>query len=190
MIRRLLIPLLGAGLLLAGTTGSAFAKCENPDAAARCEDVLASVEFGGTGTIHAGSETPVTIGVSRGERPFEATSVALVFTHLADETVVSVEARASGEPGTWLAEVELPAGGVWSLAAWVDGVAVRKDVELLRIREPVTPPVTPTTPVLPIVLGFAGLAAAGLAWQTLRARRRAGAGVAAPVRSAATADQT
>jgi len=38
---------------------------------------MASVEFGGTSMIHAGSESPVTIGVSRGERPFEATSVAL-----------------------------------------------------------------------------------------------------------------
>lgn len=190
MIRRLLIPMLGASLLLAATAGSAFAKCEDPDAATRCEEVMASVELGGTGTIHAGSSTPVTIGVSRGERPFEATSVALVFTHLADETVVSVDARASGEPGMWLAEVELPAGGVWSLAAWVDGAAVQKNVDLLRVSGSLTPPVTPATPVLPILLGFAGLAAVGLAWRALRARRRAGARVAAPVGSIATADPT
>jgi hypothetical protein len=58
---------------------------------------------------------------------------------------------------------------------------------------PTTTPITPppaAPPILPVLLGFAGLAAVGLAWQTLRARRRSGAGVAAPVGSAATADQT
>jgi hypothetical protein len=97
--------------------------------------------------------------------------------------------------------VLLPDGGSWTVVAEVvapEGVASSVPLDTIQVAKPPaappsTTPLTPppsTPPILPIGLVLAGLAAVGLAWQTLRARRRAGAGVAAPVGSAATADQT
>jgi len=187
--RRLVIPLVGSSMLLAAAAGSALAKCEMPDPPAFCDEVVASVDFGATGaTIRAGSETPVRIWVSRGEQPVEATSVALIFARIADGTVVRAEATSSAEAGLWRADVNLPAGGGWTLVAEVDGVdggpLVRLNLDTLRVREPLTPPqdpgapvtpatpINPSTPALPIALLVAGIAAAALAASGLRDRTR------------------
>ena len=202
MIRRLLVPLLGAGLLLAATAGSAFAKCEGPNPPEFCKSVAVSLMIGGGGgVLQAGTLETVTIDVSLGEQPYEATSVTLSFARVADGTTVLVPATASVRPGLWSAEVLLPDGGSWTVVAEIvapDGAASSMPLDTIQVAKPpaLPPPTTPTTPppatppVLPVVLGFAGLAAVGLAVQQLRARRRAGAGAAAPAGSAATADQT
>lgn len=201
MIRRLLVPLLGAGLLLAATAGSAFAKCEGPSAPEFCKSVAVSLNIGGGGVLQAGTTEAVTIDVSLGEQPYEATSVTLSFARVADGTTVLVPATASVRPGLWTAEVLLPNGGSWTVVAEIvtpDGVESSVALDTMQVAKPpaLPPSTTPATPppgappILPIVLVIAGFGAAGLAAQVLRARRRAGAGVAAPVGSAATADQT
>jgi hypothetical protein len=201
MIRRLLIPLLGAGLLLATTAGSAFAKCEGDNPPEFCKSVAVSLNVGGGGVLQAGTLEAVTIDVSLSEQPYEVTSVLLSFARVADGTTVLVPATASVRPGLWTAEVLLPNGGSWTVAAEIvtpDGVESSVALDTMQVAKPPaappsTMPITPppaAPPILPILLGFAGLAAVGLAWQTARARRRSGAGVAAPVGSAATADQT
>jgi len=187
--RRLVIPLLGSSMLLAAAASSALAKCEMPDPPAFCDEVVASVDFGSTGaSLRAGSETPVRIWVSRGEQPIEASSVALVFERIADATIVRVEATSSAEAGLWRADVNLPAGGGWTLVAEVDGVdggaLIRLNLDTLRVGDPLTPPqdpaapvtpatpINPSTPALPIALLVAGIAAAALVASGLRDRSR------------------
>ena len=200
MIRRLLIPLLGAGLLLATTAGSAFAKCEGANPPEFCKSVAVSMSVGGGGVLQAGTLEAVTIDVSLSEQPYEVTSLTLSFARVADGTTVLVPATASVRPGLWTAEVLLPNGGSWTVVAEIvtpDGVESSVRLDTMQVAKPPaappsTTPITPppaAPPILPIVLGFAGIAAVGLAAQALRARRRAGARVAAPVGSAATADQ-
>ena len=204
MIRRLLIPLLGAGLLLAATAGSAFAKCEGEDPPEFCKDVAVNLSIGGgEGTLQAGIRETVTIDVSLAEQPYEAKSVVLTFARVADGDALVVPATASVRPGLWTADVLLNDGGSWTVVAQViavDGtetmvpfntIQVRKGPDLPPVNTPVTPPpTTPTSPILPIALGLMGIAAAALLGQGIRERskRRAAAGVAASVGSAATAD--
>lgn len=208
MIRRLLIPLLGSGLLLAATAGSALAKCEGPEPPEFCKDVVVNLNIGGGGgTLQAGIRENVAIDVSLGEQPYDATSVVLTFARVADGDAVVVPATASVRPGLWTAEVLLPDGGSWTVVAQViapDGtetmvpyntIQVAKAPDLPPVNSPVTPPpttpATPISPILPIGLGLAALAAAGLGGQAIRERskRREAAGVAASVGSAATADR-
>jgi len=186
--RRLVIPLLASSMLLAAAAGSAVAKCEGTDPPEFCKEVMASVEYGTGASLRAGSDTPLRIWVSRGEQPIEATNVALVFARIADATVVRVEATGTGQAGFWRADVNLPAGGGWTLVAEIDGVdggpLVRLNLDTLRVREPLTPPhgpappvnpstpIDPSTPVLPIVLLVAGIAAAALGAAALRERSR------------------
>jgi hypothetical protein len=192
--RRLVIPMLGSAMLLAATVGSAAAKCEMPDPPAFCDEVIANVDFGGTGsTIRAGLDTQVRIWVSRGEQPIEPTSVTLVFARVADSVVVRAEATESAEAGLWRAQVTLPAGGSWTLVAEIDGIdgaMQRLSIATLQVRQPLvapdepgTPanpaaPINPTLPALPIALLVAGLAAAALFAPALRdrTRRRVAAG--------------
>ena len=197
MIRRLLIPLLGAGLLLAATAGSAFAKCEGEDPPEFCKDVAVNLSIGGgEGTLQAGIRETVTIDVSLAEQPYEAKSVVLTFARV-------VPATASVRPGLWTADVLLNDGGSWTVVAQVialDGtetmvpfntIQVKKAPDLPPVNTPVTPPpATPTSPILPIALGLMGIAAAALLGQGIRERskRRAAAGVAASAGNAATGD--
>jgi hypothetical protein len=195
MIRRLLIPLLGSGLLLAASAGSALAKCEGPNPPAFCQQTVASMDLGSAGaTMRAGIEAPVRVWVSRGEQPADAISVTLVFARIADATVVRAEAQPSGEAGLWRGSVNLPAGGGWTVVAEVvdiDGTLQRLNLDTLRVGEPLTPPrdqpatpatpatpVTPNLPALPIALLVAGVAAAALVASRMRqrSRRRAQAG--------------
>lgn len=202
MIRRLFIPLLGSGLLLAATAGSAVAKCEGDPQPEFCKQVIVDLNVGGVGGIfHAGTTESVDINVSLAERPFDATSVALIFGRIADGTTVRADAMATDQPGLWRADVLLPEGGSWTVVAEVvspDGELVRFPVQTVQVppapnlppayTPPVTPPTTPTSPILPIALLAAGIAAAALTGLAIRDRsRRRTAGAPAPSGAAASA---
>lgn len=201
MIRRLLIPLLGSGLLLAATAVSALAKCEGDPQPEFCNQVIVDINVGGVGGIfHAGTQESVDVSVSLAERPFDAESVALIFGRVSDGTTVRAEATATDQPGLWRTDVLLPNGGSWTVVAEVvtpDGELTRFPMETMQVASPpnlppsttpVTPPVTPTTPALPIALLAAGIAAAVLGGFVLRDRaRRRTAGAPAPSGAAASA---
>jgi hypothetical protein len=195
MIRRLLVPFLGSGLLLAATAGSAFAKCEGPEPKPEfCSEVIASLNGSGAG-LQLGTPQTLVITVSQGEQPFEAMGVVLSFVSQQDGSRINVPATATGQPGLWRAVVDLPDEGIWITSAQVvtnTGAAYRIDVERLSVSLPPAPPVTappvaPTPPILPIALILAGLAAAVLGAQTVRSRRRVAA--PEPAGSAAAADR-
>ena len=206
MFRRLLIPLLGSGLLLAASAGSAFAKCEGPNPKpAFCSEVIVSLNVAGGGTLLAGTSQSVDISVSEGEQPLPAMGVVLTFSRLADGTEIRVYATATPVPGLWSAEVKLPATGGWTARAQVvtnTGADYLVQVQTTwgvvmpvgsppkaPVTTPATPPVTPAAPAWPIALGLAFIAAAvlggGLAFGRSR-RRTATVGAGA---STATADR-
>jgi hypothetical protein len=199
MIRRLVIPLLGSGLLLAASAGSAFAKCEGPNPPDFCSQVV--VNFSDSnGSFQAGTPETVVFSVSQGEQPFNAMGVVLQFTNEQDGSRIDVPATATNQPGLWRAEVNLPTDGIWTAFAQVvtnTGADYRILVERARVTPPATPPVarpvtappvSPTAPVLPIALGLGGLAVAALAGVALRDRtRRRHAGAGAPAGAAASA---
>jgi hypothetical protein len=201
MIRRLLIPLLGSGLLLAASASSVFAKCEGPNPPAFCKEVAVSLNTGGPGAMHAGTLETVAIQVSKSEQPYEAEAVTLTFARVADGTAVRVAATATPVDGMWTADVNLPAGGSWTVVAEVvgaEGSESTVSIDTIQVfrpaapppsTTPVTPPVAPGPPVLPIALlsGLAAAAAAG--WMILDRSRRRTADAPAAVGSAATADR-
>ena len=199
MIRRLLVPLLGSGLLLAATASSAFAKCEGPNPPDFCKSVAVSLNIGGgAGLLQAGTRETVTIDVSLAEQPYPATSVVLTFARVADGTAVRVRATESVRPGLWTADVLLPDGGSWTVVADVvnpdgsfrtmalDTIQVAKPPAVPPSSTPLTPPpAAPILPILPIGLGLVGLAAVALLGQAIRDRtRRRTAGAAVSTASA------
>ena len=183
MIRRLLIPLLGSGLLLAGTATGALAKCEGPNPPPQCSEVVASMNIGGSvGSFTADTQKSVVVSVSQGELPFDAAGVAITFSHLGDSKVMRVQATSTGQPGMWRADVTLPTNGIWTVVAAIvtkDGNAYSAPMDTIQVAKAPkapptasTPPVTPTPPVLPIALLVAGLAAAALLATGMRERSR------------------
>ena len=202
MFRRLLVPLLGSGLLLAATAGSALAKCEGPNPPEFCSEVI--VGFGdSSASFQAGTPETVVFTVTQGEQPFEAMGVTLTFISVEDESRIVVPAIATNTPGMWRAEVNLPDGGIWNTYAQVvtnTGAAYRLFVERARVtlpaappvEKPITaPPVTPAAPILPIALVLGGLTAAALAGVVIRDRtRRRTAGAAGVAGMAATSQVT
>jgi hypothetical protein len=207
MIRRLAIPLLGSGLLLAASAGSALAKCEGPNPPAFCSEVIVSMNVAGGGTLQAGTAESVDVSVSEGEQPLPAMGVVLTFSRLADGTEVRVYATATSVPGLWSAEVNLPDGGGWTARAQVvtnTGADYLVQVQTSSgvvmpvgsppkppVTTPTAPPVTPAAPAWPIVLGLGFIAAAllggGAAWGRTRRRTAGAAGSAAA--NATTADR-
>jgi hypothetical protein len=217
MIRRLLVPLLASGLLLAATAGSAFAKCEEgadpqPDF---CSQVQVSLNVGGgpgayqAGTptsfavFQAGTNESFNLYVSLGEQPLDAMAVALTFVKNG-ETRVRVQAAPTSQPGEWTGEVQLPEDGFWAVTAQVvdaNGAASLVTMQPIRVSQPAKPPTAtpitpppapPAAPTLPIALLLAGIAAAAVAGQTIGRSRRRTAGAAAPsgtATSAASADR-
>jgi hypothetical protein len=207
MIRRLLVPLLGSGLLLNATAGSALAKCEMPEPKpAFCSEIIVGLRVSGGGMVQAGTRESLLVDISQGEQPFAATSVLITLLD-ADGTTLWAPAAATSQPGNWTAEVTLPDGGSWRVTAHIVGanggtyeLAVNPDwgnilPALPPAKAPTSapttaPPVTPASPVLPIALVLGALAAAAVAGQVIRdrsRRRAADAGVAAG--NAATADR-
>jgi hypothetical protein len=197
MIRRLLIPLLGSGLLLAASAGSVLAKCEGPNPPEFCKNVAVSLNAGGPGAMHAGTLETVTVEVSKSEQPFEAEAVTLTFARVTDGTAVRVAATATPVDGMWTADVNLPDGGSWTVVAEVvgaDGSESTVSIDTIQVfrppalppsTTPVTPPpVAPGPPVLPIALIIASIAAiAAISSQVIRQADgtplRAGSGVLA-----------
>ena len=187
MIRRFLIPLLGSGLLLGATAGSALAKCEADPQPAFCSEVVVSINLAGGGMPQAGTLETLLVDVSQGERPFTAaTSVELTLVD-ADGTTVRAPATITS-PGLWTAEVTLPNAGSWSVMAdvvtgagdeyripvygeWGELLPVLPADEAPTTAPPVTP-AAPASPVLPIVLLLGLLAAAAIAGQLIRDRSR------------------
>lgn len=189
--RRLVLPLLGSTLLLGAVAGSALGKCEGEDPPAFCDEAMATIDFGSSGaSLGAGIESPVRLWLFRGEQPIDVSSVTLVFNRVSDQATVSIQGRPSGEPGLWLSDVELPAGGGWTVVAEfsaVDGIMERVPLDTLRVREPlaapgdepgtpVTPtaPAPPSVPALPIALLVAGIVAVALFVPSVRGRIRRG----------------
>jgi len=182
--RRLLIPIVASGLLLAASAGSALAKCEGPNPPDFCNDVVAGWASGyGPGAFDAGTQRSVELFVSKGEQPYDAVSVLLTFTN--DATVVNAPATLTSLPGVWRANVTLPDAGRWSINVQVvdaqgEAASLHLDpvyVPVPRIEPPATPvtpvpPAPPTFPALPIALLLAGIAAAGAAAYGLRQRTR------------------
>ena len=202
MIRRLLIPLLGSGLLLAASASSVFAKCEGPNPPEFCKEVAVSLNVGGPGAMHAGTLETIAIQVSKSEQPFDAEAVTLTFARVADGSAVRVAATATPVDGMWTADVNLPNGGSWTVVAEVvgaDGSESTVSVDTIQVfrppalppsTTPVNPPVAPTPPILPIALVIASIAAiAGITGQVIREGRRRTADAPAAVGSAATADR-
>ncbi len=204
MIRRLLVPLLGSGLLLAATAGSALAKCEasvDPKPP-ECSMIVAILDVGGA-VPQAGTSQSVDIYLSQGEQPFTAQTVVLILTGNTDEPRLTATATATGQAGRWTAELLLPAEGSWTAAAqleYVIGQPFEVEVNtdwggILPARAPEAPPVTappvvPGSPVLPIGLAIAGLAAAALAGQVIRDRsRRRTAGTAVSAQTALSGER-
>ena len=202
MIRRLLIPLFASGFLLAATAGSALGKCEGADPQPEfCSEVVASLTYGSGGSLQAGEDVSILVSVSKGEQPFDATSVVLTFVSVADGSRIEATATAASQPGNWRAEVNLPDTGIWTVTTQVvgadgaaypiDGGRIRVDQppEVPPVQTPATPPVTPSTPALPIALLLAGIAAAAIGSQVVRDRSRRQTGAPHPTGSAAVADR-
>lgn len=200
MLRRFLIPLVGTGLLLGATAGSALGKCEADPQPAFCSEVVVSVSVAGGGMPQAGTLETLLLDVSQGERPFAAaTSVAVTLVD-ADGTTVRAPATVT-TPGLWTADVTLPGAGSWSVMAevvasggdtykipvygeWGELLPVLPADEAPAAAPPVTP--TPVSPVLPIalLLGLLGVAAvAGFTMRDRARRRTAGARVSAADRA-------
>ena len=209
MIRRLLVPLLASGLLLAATAGSAFGKCElgadpQPEF---CSEVQVSLNVGaGPGVyqggspssfavFQAGASEAFSLYVSLGEQPLDAVAVALTFVKNG-ETRVQVQAAATSRPGEWTGEVVLPEDGFWAVSAQVvdaNGAASEVTMTPIRVNQPpeppaiTPPPAPPAAPSLPIALLLAGIAAAAVAGQMVGRSRRRTAGAATPSGAAASA---
>jgi hypothetical protein len=202
MLRRFLIPLVGAGLLLGVTAGSALGKCEADPQPTFCSEVVVSVSLAGGGMAQAGTVETLLLDVSQGERPFAAaTSVVVTLVDAAGTSVRSPATVTS--PGLWTAEVKLPSAGSWSVMAevvgqtgdeyripvyseWGEAFPVLPAEEQAPTAAPPVTPAAPVSPVLPIalLLGLVTAAAVGGLTMRDRARRRtAGARVSAADRA-------
>lgn len=205
MLRRFLIPLLGSGMLLGATAGSALAKCEGDPKPAFCSEVVVSVSLAGGGMAQAGTHQTLLVNVSQGEQPFEAKSVVVT---LVDADGTSVRALATvTSPGLWTADVTLPSAGSWSVMAevvgptgdeyripvyseWGEAFPVLPAEEQAPTTAPPVTPAAPISPVLPIVLLLGLLAVAAVAGQLIRGRiGRRTAQAPAAVGNATTADR-
>ena len=153
-----------------------------PDAGA-CEGVTATLDPGGT--LTAGGSATVGIWVLEDEQPYQASRVEVVFSRVADGTIVRVAASPAEPNGRWEAVVNLPDGGTWTAAATVQGpeYAGNFALDTVHVNPPAAAPAAagtgatttnaasgPSVPVLPWVLVLT--LAAGLAGALLLARRQ------------------
>jgi len=176
---RALVPLVAASALVFASAGGALAKCEHdPDA---CEGVTATFDPGGT--LTAGGSATVGVWILEDEQPYDANRVELVFSRVADATVLRVAASPSELDGRWQAVIDLPDGGTWTVAAVVQGpdYAGSFALDTIQVRPPAgaaatgargtTIPASSTSiPVLPLVLMLS--LAIGLTGAVLLARRQ------------------
>ena len=111
---RLTLSFIAAILLVLATAGAALAKCPPGSAEEQCQGVVATIDM--TGTLRAGTPTEVGFWIHEGGEPVRVASVTLIFARVADATVLRFEATPSGPDGRYAAQVQLPAGGSWTMA--------------------------------------------------------------------------
>jgi hypothetical protein len=153
-------------------------KC-NHDPEAECPAGVVAV-IDGNGSLTAGAPETIGIWIHDGEEPYLADAVSVVFTRVADGTAVNVIAAQTELDGRWEATVELPAGGIWSVAAEVTGQGYSgvHAMDAIHVDRPAAPPAGAPTPVAPIpVLPWVGLTAlaalaAGIGYLMVLSRRR------------------
>ena len=172
---RLIRSMTAAALLVLLTAGVALAKCG--DDPGPCEGMIVTLDPGGS--LGAGGSETVGVFVLRDEQPYDATSVDLTFTRLADGTATHVAAEPTGSDGRWQAAVELPAGGTWTVSAQVVGAEFVEEFALDPIAvappaatpSPAAPGATPlTSPLLGAgVLAAVAVVLSGLVLRTRRA---------------------
>jgi hypothetical protein len=177
---RALVPLAVASLLTLTMAGVALGKCQDPNSDEVCPAGMVAT-FDSGGSLTAGTTETVGVWVHGGEVPYAAEAVTILFSRVGDGTLLRVEASPTDLVGRYVATVELPAGGTWSLAAEVQGADFSGSLPLdtIQVNPPAAGPVAepgsapapfPFTPWL----GLAALAAlaAGLAGAMAMTRRR------------------
>jgi hypothetical protein len=175
---RALAPLALASLLTLGLAGGVLGKC-NHDPEAECPAGVVAI-IDGNGSLTAGTTETVAIWVHENEEPYLADSVSAVFTRVGDGTTIHAIAARSALDGRWEATVELPAGGVWTVAAEITGPGYSgvHAMDALQVEPPAAPPAgaPPSTGSIPVMpwLGLAALAAlaAGIGGLMAVTRRR------------------
>jgi hypothetical protein len=147
--------------------------------------VTATIDF--VGPLTAGSVEQVGAWILEDESPYPAESVTFVFSRVADGTVIRVAASPTLPAGRWAAEVELPEGGSWTLAAAVRGSDYSGSfgLDTIQVRPPAVGPVDAGSPTstgarptgMPVALpwvvigGLALVSGAAFAF-TVRARQK------------------
>jgi hypothetical protein len=162
-----LVSLALASILTLAAAGTVLGKCTH-DPEAECPAGMVAT-FDPGGTLTAGSTRTVGLWVHDGEVPYVAEAVTIVFSRVADGTVIRVAASPSDLAGRYVASVELPAGGTWSMAAEVQGTdfAGALPLDAIQVSPPVVTPGDPGPSAAPIPLtpwlGLAVLAAVAAA---------------------------
>ena len=166
---RLTLSFIAAVLLVLATAGAALAKCPPGSTEEQCQGVVANIDM--TGPLQAGTSTEVGFWIHEGGEPVRVISVNMVFARVADGTVLRFEALPSGPDGRYAAQVELPAGGSWTMALEgraLEGYTFSLPLETLRVTDLPSAPAddsspTPAGPYPIPTWGWAALAAALLA---------------------------
>jgi len=169
-VSRLTLSFIAAILLVLATAGAALAKCPPGSTEEQCQGVVANIDM--TGTLRAGTSTEVGFWIHEGGEPVRVSSVTLVFARVADATVLRFEGLPSGTEGRYAAQVELPAGGSWTMALEgraLEGYTFSLPLDTIRVTDlPAAPPAgdssrTPGGPYPIPTWGWAALVATLLA---------------------------
>jgi hypothetical protein len=177
---RFLLSLVGATALVLATTGGVLGKCDHEPEEVCPAGVVATFDPGGT--LTAGTATTVGVWVHEEEVPYVADRVEIVFSRVGDGTVIRVPAAPTAMVGRYVATVELPAGGTWSLAADVTGpdFAGSLTLDAIQVNPPAdgsagAPSPAPPLPVLAAILLAALAMGVGGGLITMSRRREAAA---------------
>lgn len=187
--RRIVTATVMASLLAFAMVSAALAKCEkgSPEAESPfCLGVVATIDRGTV--IQAGTASAIDVTLTQGEEPLRGVSAEISFVRVGGGEPYIVALEPSSEPGHFVAQVNLPAGGFWTLVARVQnpsGAWTDLALETLRVGDapPVAdtggdgtaasgPGVAPWTwAAVAAVTALAALAATGLAFSARRRRR-------------------
>ncbi len=183
---RLTRALVAGSLLTLIVAGVSLAKCEpgSPEAASTfCQAVVATIDSGAS--LQAGTDSRIGVTITQGEAPFEAIGAELLFTRVGGGDSLTVALVPTDQPGRYLAEVNLPADGYWTVVAHLgemSGAQNTVPVATMSVRGLAADsgPATPSAamPVLPtglwVLLAVAMMTAATVAIDRRRRRRPAG----------------
>lgn len=163
---RLTLSFIAAVLLVLATAGAALAKCPEGSTEDQCQGVVAELDL--TGTLRAGSSTEVGVWVHEEGSPVRVIDVDLIFARVGDGRVLHFTAVPTATDGRYAAQVELPAGGSWTVAAEVralDGYTFSMPLETLQVINLPSAPSdgTSPTPAPPVTIPTWGWAALGAA---------------------------